>query len=161
MKIYSTVILAVFLTSVSAGLINAQENLKSNISLNDFDFLLGKWETDFGKFKYYEEWEKENDKLIGQGYRIKEGKRFDGEKLVLINIYGYISYIATVDKQQPVLFALVESISNKYVFENIEHDFPQRVIYNFINENSIKVFVEGEMNGNIERDEYNLTRINE
>ena len=78
-----------------------------------------------------------------------------------MNIHGYISYIATVGNQQPILFALVESSNNKYVFENKEHDFPQRLIYYFINENSIKVFVEGEMDGKLEKDEYNLTRVDE
>lgn len=161
MKIYKSVFTASLLVMIFFNAVIAQEKNYENISLNDFEFLIGKWETDFGKFKYFEEWQKENDKLIGQGYRVKEDKKFDGEKLVLINIYGYISYIATVGKQQPVLFALVESGGNKYVFENKEHDFPQRIIYNFINDNTVKVYVEGEMNGKTERDEYNLTRVKE
>lgn len=161
MKIYKSVFIIFLLVIIFFSTAIAQENNYDEISLNDFDFLIGKWETDFGKFKYYEEWEKENDKYIGQGFRVKEGKQFDGEKLVLINIYGYISYIATVGNQQPILFALIESENNKYVFENKEHDFPQRVIYNLINENSITVFVEGEMNGKLEKDEYNLTRVKE
>lgn len=149
-----------FILMFVCGIANAQSD-SSKIILENFNPLLGKWEADFGKFKYYEEWEKGHDKLIGQGYRIKEGKKIDGEKLILINIHGYISYIATVGKQQPILFALVENSNNKYVFENKEHDFPQRLIYNFINENSIKVFVEGEMDGKLEKDEYNLTRVKE
>ena len=127
--------------------------------INNFDFLTGKWEADFTKFKYYEEWQKDNGTFTGIGYRIKEGKRFDGEKLLLQNIHGYISYIATVGKQQPILFALAESNDNNYVFENKEHDFPKRIIYKLIDSNSIKVLVEGEMNGETVTDEYNLTRI--
>lgn len=129
------------------------------IDINTFDFLIGKWETDFGKFKYYEKWEKENNNLNGNGYRIKDGERFDGEKLLLINIHGYISYIATVGKQQPILFALVKSNDGNFVFENKEHDFPQRIIYQLINNDSVKVLTEGEIKGELVQDEYNMIRI--
>ena len=141
--------------------IAAQNETATDISINGFEFLIGKWEADFGKFKYYEEWQKENNRFSGQGYRIKEGQIFNGEKLLLINIHGYISYIATVGKQQPILFALTESSENKYVFENKEHDFPQRIIYNVIGENNIKVSVEGDLKGKTAKDEYNMTRITE
>lgn len=149
-----------FLLFIFCSLSNAQEN-STQVEINDFDFLIGTWEADFGKFKYYEEWEKGNDKLTGTGYRIKEDKRLDGEKLILMNIHGYISYIATVGKQQPVLFALVKNSDNNYVFENKEHDFPQRIIYQFINKDSVKVFVEGEMKGEFVKDEYNMTHVAE
>lgn len=161
MKIYKPVFAAAFFLFVSYNISSAQEGINKNLSINDFSLLLGKWETDFGKFKYYEEWKTGNEKFFGEGYRIKNGERSGNEQFILINIHGYISYIATVGKQQPILFALVEVSNNKYVFENKEHDFPQRLIYNFINENSIKVFVEGEMDGKLEKDEYNLTRVNE
>lgn len=132
---------------------------QDNIDINAFDFLAGKWEADFTKFKYYEEWEKDDCGYSGFGYRIKDGKRFDGEKLLLQNIHGYISYIATVGKQQPILFALINNSENVYTFENKEHDFPQKIIYRLIDSNSIIVLVQGKMDGETVTDEYNLTRI--
>ena len=149
-----------FLFIALCSIINAQQ-LSPSKEISDFNFLIGKWEADFGNFKYYEDWQNENEKIIGSGYRIKEGKKFDGEKLLLMNIHGYISYIAVVGKQQPILFALVESGDSNYVFENEEHDFPQQIIYQFINNNFIKVFVKGILKGESVKDEYNLTRINE
>ena len=149
-----------FLFIALCSIINAQQ-LSPSKGISDVNFLIGKWEADFGNFKYYEDWQNENEKIIGSGYRIKEGKKFDGEKLLLMNIHGYISYIAVVGKQQPILFALVESGDSNYVFENKEHDFPQQIIYQFINNNFIKVFVKGILKGESVKHEYNLTRINE
>jgi hypothetical protein len=151
------VFLLLFFSFTSSHLYAQTTN--SQIDISTFDFLIGEWEADFGKFKYYEKWQKENDRLSAQGYRVKEGQRFDGEKLMLINIHGYISYIATVGKQQPILFALKESSDNNYIFENKEHDFPQRIVYTVIDENNVKVFVEGDLKGESVKDEYNMTRV--
>ncbi|MBU2491872.1 MAG: hypothetical protein KJ571_04550 [Bacteroidetes bacterium] len=149
--------LTFLIITVFCSLIEAQVSSHS-IDISNFDFLIGKWETDFGNYKYYEEWQKENDKLTGLGYRIKDGEKFDGEKLILINIHGYISYIATVGKQQPILFAMTNNSGRKFVFENNEHDFPQKIIYHVINNDSIHVLVEGQMKSGIVKDEYNLSR---
>ena len=151
--------LILFISGASS--ISYAQTLDTPENLESFDFLIGKWEADFGKFKYYEEWQKETDKLSGNGYRIKESQKFDGGKLLLINIHGYISYIATVGKQQPILFALVKSGENKYVFENKEHDFPQRIIYQLINNDTLQVLVEGNLKGEFSQDTYNMIRVTE
>lgn len=150
------VLIAIFISTE----IYSQTNIETN-DINDLALLEGTWEADFGSFKYYEEWKMEDDKLIGKGYRIKEGETFNGEQLLLIKIHGYISYIATVGTQQPILFALKNRDHGNYVFENKEHDFPQKIIYNIIDNDTIKVYVSGEMNGEITQDEYNMTRVDD
>lgn len=42
---------------------------------------------------------------------------------------GQIVLIASPSGQQPATFALLRQTANEVVFENAEHDFPQRVIY--------------------------------
>ena len=66
-------------------------------------------------------------------------------------------YIAYVEGQQPVLYTLVED-NGKYVFENLEHDFPQKIEYNIQDEYSILASIEGNLNGEIVKEEYNLKK---
>ena len=53
---------------------------------------------------------------------------------------GSIYYIAKVPQNEfPIPFRLVENNGLMYIFENQNHDFPQRIIYHRVNEDSLEV----------------------
>lgn len=68
--------------------------------------------------------------LEGHSYTIKEGDTVFTEKLKLEQNEKGIFYVATVPHNPgPVYFKLVRVDENEAVFENPEHDFPNRIIY--------------------------------
>ncbi len=66
-------------------------------------------------------------KVVGQDTTLLEQLQIKLSK-------GRFSYISTVPDQnegKPVPFKMVSSDSMKFVFENLQHDFPQRIVYQF------------------------------
>ena len=115
-----------FLILLSFGVYGQQntENFKS------LSWLIGNWEGQSGKATLSENWKKINDfTMVGKGRTVVNGETVVVENLQLHLIGNHLGYIASPNDAPPVFFTLIESQENKWVFENLEHDFPQRIIY--------------------------------
>ncbi len=127
--------------------------------LEEIKIIEGKWKLDVENIILFEEWKKVNETIFeGLSYRIEDGEKKVVERLHLLELYDHIVYIAQPGTNQPTLFTLISTENKKFIFENKEHDFPQRVIYHFISENTLYAWIEGEINGEPKRDEYNFIR---
>lgn len=118
----------------------------SKVNLSGFSFLEGTWKiNNEEKFEY---WEKENsDLFIGFVYKWIEGKRVKVESLSIRKISGEVIYEATVPNQnngKPIRFELVSNKNDSFVFQNLKHDFPKRIIYEVLSKDSINVTLIGE-----------------
>ena len=130
-----------------------------SISVNLFaqdDIILklfpGKWKMDFDKAEVYEKWELVNEtELAGKSYSIKDEVQIISENLYIKKFAGQWAYIAVPEGQNITLFALVEYSTKKFVFENKEHDFPQRIIYEFHKDGKLTAAIDGEVDGEIKR----------
>jgi hypothetical protein len=117
--------------------------LQTTPQLEDFDFLIGKWKR--VDKEQYEEWTRGNGVLVGKGYRIKEGKTMIFEYLRIFQRGGDVIYEAIVPDQNEgsgIEFKLMKR-ANIYSFENPEHDFPKRIIYEKPVDNKMTVQVRG------------------
>lgn len=105
--------------------------------LSSFGWLNGVWkmEQSNGKIRL-ETWKLTNDgSLIGSGMKVTGGDTILLEHLQIECKEDQIKYIATVPDQNnalPVEFLLVSSKDHHFIFENKLHDFPQRIIYNWV-----------------------------
>lgn len=62
-------------------------------------------------------------------------------------------------KGQPaVAFAQKEASANRFVWENLQHDFPQRITYSAPTRDSLVARVEGSAGGNTRAFEYRMSR---
>ena len=71
-------------------------------------------------------------------------------------------YIPTVDNQnnqQSVSFKLISDNNRSYVFENMEHDFPQRIIYSHPQPDSLHARIEGDVNGTYHKEDFLMARV--
>jgi len=88
-----------------------------------------------GKTKRLEIWVKIDDATLhGSGLKLSGTDSILLERIELVSRENQIFYIPTVPDQNnalPVPFKLVQSEGNKFIFENPEHDFPQRITYHF------------------------------
>lgn len=94
-------------------------------------FLSGCWELKAGPLQIEECWLKPNeDLMLGSSRTSRNGKTVNFEQLTLRLRDGAVVYEARLQgKPASTLFRLVRSSSTEAVFENLAHDFPQRILY--------------------------------
>lgn len=130
-----------------------------NLSAQD-EFVLklfsGKWKMISDNTEYFEEWKLLNEnELSGVSFSIEEGDIILSERLFLKKFDDTWAYIALPTNQNITLFALTNFSDKKFVFENKEHDFPQKIIYEFHTDGMLTATIEGTVNGEIKRREFN------
>ncbi len=132
--------------------------------MEKFGWLLGKWENKIDEGLLIESWEKENDSVIsGKSYLAKKDDTLFFESIELKIMDGNFYYVPTVKNQndnKPVYFKLVSEVNNEFIFEDKEHDFPQRVIYNNLSKDSLSARIEGMQEGQFRKEEFAFRRSN-
>jgi hypothetical protein len=102
-----------------------------NTDMQKLSWIVDRWIATDGESKSYEHWEKTSETLFtGGSETIKSGDTVFSEKLKIELIDGNIYYIADVSHNPaPVKFKLTKLTDSEAVFENPEHDFPQKISY--------------------------------
>lgn len=78
---------------------------------------------------------------------------FQSETMRLITINDKLNYCATIIEQDAanpqgeICFELKSYADRKFIFENLKHDFPKRIIYDFSDYDVLKARVEGDTSG--------------
>lgn len=119
--------------------------------IEDLNWLIGTWEgVDENTLTFVEKWERgSTNALNGKGATITpDGDTLFKETLKIELVEGTPYYVATVPENPgPVLFKLVESDNKHCIFENLDHDFPQRISYTLETKSTMSVKLEGMENG--------------
>jgi len=105
--------------------------------------LEGQWTDESG---YVEQWIIDDDKnLVGEAAFLNDGELRITEKLKIVKSDTGFIYQATVFDQnegQTIGFPLIVVNESMLVFENLSHDFPNRISYSFMNKKTLNVRVE-------------------
>jgi hypothetical protein len=119
-------------------------NAQTNRNLDEVAWIADSWIISSGDAVTHEHWTKVSDTLFeGGSETIKNGDTIFSEKLKIIVKDNDIFYVADVKHNPaPVYFKLVYSDSNKAVFENPEHDFPQKITYE-LSGGDLHAYIEG------------------
>ena len=113
----------------------------------------GKWKMETAEV--FEEWTLFFDTtLVGTSFSINDGKVNIDEQILLRKNESNWEYIAIPDNQNITRFMLIEHSPKKFIFENKEHDFPQRIIYEFHKDGKMTAAIEGNVNGEFKRKEF-------
>lgn len=117
-------------------------------TINDLAWLKGCWENTSGKRQRDETWSKAaGGTLLGVGRAIVEGKTTEYEFMRIHQEADGLYFTAQPSGQPQASFKLKSLHSKEAIFENPQHDFPQRVIYALNADGSLRARIEGEMNG--------------
>ncbi|MFM9945951.1 MAG: DUF6265 family protein [Bacteroidia bacterium] len=143
---------------------NTTENTITNFSeLEKANWLIGKWQNNSSEGNATEVWEKENDStFVGKSYFVIGKDTVSSESISLQQNGKDLFYIPTVKDQnagQPVKFTLTSSTSNQLIFENPKHDFPQKISYTQITNDSLLAEISGMMNGKQNSQKFPMTRV--
>jgi len=129
----------------------AQNN---NYGITDFrslDAILGTWKMETRRGPMFEQWTSvNNEKFQGKSFRLNNQDTLVMERIELSISGGSIVYspIATGQNDgKAVEFKLISNTGNRFVFENKEHDYPQRIIYHFKSKDTLNARIEGTKDG--------------
>ncbi|NJO24997.1 MAG: hypothetical protein HC867_03165 [Bacteroidia bacterium] len=110
----------------------------------------------------HEEWKTSgNDIMKSRSYRVNNNDTVMMETAELLKKGEDIFYIPTVPNQnqgKPVEFKLTSAQNNEYIFENPEHDFPQRIIYNLKSATETEATIDGRINGQYRKMVYRFSK---
>lgn len=142
----------------------SEQNQNANTaSLIQFSWMLGNWENTTADGIFTETWLKTNDTVFtGKGLIVAANDTVFEEDIKLHYDNGNIYYTVTTtgqNNQQPVSFKYIDTIPASYVFENKEHDFPTRIIYQKITADSIVALIEGTVNGKTMKEEFPMRKV--
>ncbi|RYE23917.1 MAG: hypothetical protein EOP51_09035 [Sphingobacteriales bacterium] len=147
------------LTMVCLGITSyAQAN-----KLDKLKWLQGQWVMNTGGLQFVEQWTAVDNMLwIGIGYGLnKKGDTTFKEDLQIAlqgDTVWYLPTIANQNEGKEVRFAAIELSEKKAVFENKQHDFPQRIVYNKTSDSTVYAYVEGMQKGKIQKEEFHFKR---
>ena len=150
LKKISTWLIVLSLLSASC----VTENHKpEKAGLNKLDWFIGSWTGVTSESIFTETWQKVNDTLFtGQSYFIKGSDTLSSETISLQQRDTSVFYVPLVEGQndnKPIHFRLTFSDSVNAIFENPEHDFPQKIVYQLKENDSLIATISGNNNGKI------------
>ncbi len=132
----------------SIGLVQCKNNKKSvEKNISQFSWLYGEWEMKEKDGLVTEQWKQVNDSLMeGSSDFIKGDSTIPFETIKLFrrsNDFYYEAKAAGQNKELPVEFKLTSFSDSGFVAENSQHDFPKRITYRLVTNDSIHAFVDG------------------
>lgn len=108
--------------------------------------LEGTWKMPLKKGVLCEEWKiVDKNYLQSKGYMLKGTDTIINERVALTKTGKGIFYTSTVENQnnkQPIAFTMTKSDNNIFVFENPNHDFPKRIVYQLVTADSLHAWVD-------------------
>jgi len=118
-------------------------------------WLSGHWEGDAGDTHTEECWmEPLGGIMTGMNRSVKKSGGIFYEYLRIEKTHDGIVYIASPLGKSPAAFRLVSHEKGKVVFENLKHDYPQRIIYQLNADGTLKARIEGLVKGKPESCEW-------
>jgi hypothetical protein len=125
-------------------------------SVTDLAWLSGCWEMSRNGRHIIEQWSApEGGTLIGMSRTVGDGRTREFEFVMIREgAGGRLEYVAKPSGQAEAIFTAVKTSPNEIVFENLQHDFPTRIMYRRNEDGTLLAAVEGPQLGNTKRIEY-------
>lgn len=125
-----------------------QPTKKTYYNLAKAGWFLGEWGNTSKEGELTERWIKENDSVYhGESYFVVGSRdTVFSEHVRLEDANGKLAYIVTVpgqNNEQPVRFEMTSSNESQVIFENPQHDFPNKIIYNKVGNDSLVAEISG------------------
>jgi len=97
--------------------------------------------------------------MLGMGRTVIDGALREFEYVRITDVNGALVYHAEPSGQKPADFKAKSITDEELVFEDLAHDFPQRVRYRRVAADSMVARIEGTMNGKERSVDFPYTRV--
>jgi hypothetical protein len=93
--------------------------------------------------------------MVGMSRTVAQGRTVEYEFLLLRqDAAGDIFYVAKPSRQPEASFKLIRATATETIFENPQHDFPQRISYTLKPDGTLLAAIEGQKDGKTRRVEF-------
>ena len=123
-------------------------------------WVAGCWRRGSGHTFQEERWSPANgDAMVGINRTVRNGRLAAFEYLQIRLVDGRLTYVALPSGQAETMFPLAAATDSTLVFENLEHDFPQRIGYTRAGVNGLDVWIEGASGEGVRRIPFSFLRV--
>ncbi|HUR95675.1 MAG TPA: DUF6265 family protein [Gemmatimonadales bacterium] len=127
--------------------------------LAQLGWLAGCWERSIGSRLVEEQWMRPRGGLmLGAGRTVEKDSLVEFEQVRMLERDGRLVYAAAPSGQTPAEFTSILVTDSAVTFENLAHDFPQRVIYRRTAVDSVVARVEGVRKGRVRGNDFAYRR---
>jgi hypothetical protein len=152
----STVALTAILAVVATGPARGTEP----VTIDGVAWLQGCWLSDSPQRTIEEQWmAPRGGAMLGMGRTVRGAAMAEYEVVVLRERDGQLVYQAHPSGQPSAEFPLRELTDTSVLFENLRHDFPQRVGYRRDGSGLLLAWIEGTSKGQLRRIEFPYRRV--
>jgi hypothetical protein len=156
---YFLIILIISL-SFSSDKNQSVASVDSPAGLNRLSWIAGLWQGENAGIEVEEIWlEAKGGLMLGMNRTFEKEKKPFFEYLRIAEEDTGIYYHANPAGRPATSFRLVDLQERKVVFENLEHDFPQRIIYRLEDQDSLVTRAEGMIKGQLKFQEWQLKKV--
>lgn len=129
-----------------AGIVRASGNPATDLST--LQWMAGNWAGTQDGVEMEEFWQKpKGNSMLALHRDIKEGRTVSFEFLRIEATPDAVTYWASPRGRPATPFKMIEQGDKRVMFENAEHDFPQRIIYWMSGDGSLHAKIEGKLTG--------------
>lgn len=149
-------------------LISCKKEIKTEVvakekSIDKAAWFIGEWGNKSKEGELTERWKKENDSVyFGESYFVVgEKDTVFAEHVKLEDKNGKLSFTVTVPGQNdelPVTFEMTSSTDNQIVFENPKHDYPSKIVYNKVGNDSLVAEIFGLKKGKVASEKFLMAK---
>ena len=151
-------VLSRFLPAVSFALM-ANAAAAQELTIDRVGWLQGCWRSNTGPTTVEEQWmAPRGGSVLGMGRTVRAGRTADYELVLISEMNGRLAYKAHPAGQPSATFVSTMASDTSIVFENPEHDFPQRVGYRRDGADGLQAWIEGQANGKPRRVDFSYQR---
>lgn len=144
-------------------LVISASTLKETSGLKKAEWLIGTWENKTAKGSIFETWNKISDnEFSGKSYLVKEKDTVVFETIQVVQEQDLLFYIPLVKNQNnglPVRFTGNTISETQLIFENPQHDFPQKISYTKFKSDSLVAEISGIQNGQQRKQTFIMKRV--
>jgi len=130
-----------------------------SLSVERVQWLQGCWRSVRGETTIEEQWMvPRGATMLGMGRTVRGGKTVEYEMVLIKEHNGRLAYEAHPSGQPTATFTAATVADGSVVFENPQHDFPQRVGYRRNGADALEAWIEGQANGKSRRVDFSYQR---
>ena len=140
-------------------LLAANQRTIAATNLSELAWLTGAWSGVQDGLEMEECWlAPKGNTMLGLHRDVKNDRTVSFEFFRIEATADGITYWASPRAKPPTPFRLIEATGKKVVFENPQHDFPQRIIYWLSGDNELHAKIEGTLRGQAASEEWTWRR---
>lgn len=128
-------------------------------TLESLNWLAGCWQMSGSRTQIVEQWmQPAGGMMLGINRTVRDGRAVEYEFLRISEEQGALVYTAIPSGQEKASFTLAGGAAGEFIFENKEHDFPQRVIYKS-QDGALLASIDGSIKGKFKKIDFPMQRV--